>query len=161
MLPLVEYLLLDLFEHRTADSVLTFARYRELGGLEGALRHRCEDTFTRLPADAQGSLPAVLSKLVTLSGDDLNTAVRRAVPWERFQPNPAELALVDAMVAQRLFTTYSDSDGTKVVSVIHEAVLRIWPKVSQWTAVDRPESGVLKNSQPGRAKSIAMDAATR
>lgn len=137
LLPLAEYLLLDLFEHRTPEAVLTFSRYHELGGLEGALRHRCEETYLRLTPQAQAALPAVLSKLVTLSGDDLNTAVRRVAPWERIQANPAELELVSAMIAQRLFTTLSDTDGTKVVSVTHEAVLRIWPRVSEWTDQNR------------------------
>jgi formylglycine-generating enzyme required for sulfatase activity len=137
LLPLVEYLMLDLFNHKTDDGVLTFAKYQELGGLEGALRTNCEDTYKELTSEAQAALPAVLSKLVTLSGDDLNTAVRRVVPWERIEANPAELELVSAMIAQRLFSTFSDTDGTKVVSVTHEAVLRIWPRVSEWTDQNR------------------------
>ncbi|MCC6509326.1 MAG: AAA family ATPase, partial [Pirellulaceae bacterium] len=137
LLPLVEYLLLDLFEHRTSEGVLTYARFRELGGVEGALRQRCEATFESLPKEVQARLPAVLSRLLTLSGDNLNTAVRRTVPLERFKQEPAERQLVEAMVRERLFTTSSDPDGTQVVSVTHEAVLRVWPRVTEWTDQNR------------------------
>jgi hypothetical protein len=45
LLPLVEHLLLELCEHRSADETLTFAHFRKLGGVEGALRKRCVETF--------------------------------------------------------------------------------------------------------------------
>ena len=56
LLPLVEHLLLELCEHRSDDGTLTFAHFRRLGGVEGALRQRCEETFGRLSPAAQASL---------------------------------------------------------------------------------------------------------
>ncbi len=60
LLPLVEHLLLELCEHRSQDGSLTFAEYRRLGGVEGALRQRCEATFGGLSPAAQASLDEVL-----------------------------------------------------------------------------------------------------
>ncbi len=137
LLPLVEYLLLDLFEHRTPEGVLPFSRFEELGGVEGALRQRCEATFRELPAPVQAKLPAVLSKLVTLSGDDMNSAVRRTVPMTSFEADPHERQFIEAMVNQRLCTSSSDSDGSQVVSVTHEAVLRVWPRIVEWISQNR------------------------
>ncbi len=137
LLPLVEYLLLDLFEHRTPEGVLPFSRFEELGGVEGALRQRCEATFRELPAPVQAKLPAVLSKLVTLSGDDKNSAVRRTVPMTSFEADPHERQFIEAMVNQRLCTSSSHSDGSQVVSVTHEAVLRVWPRIVEWISQNR------------------------
>ena len=50
LLPLVEQLLLELCDHRTDDGNLTFDKFRRVGGVEGALRQRCEQTFDRLSA---------------------------------------------------------------------------------------------------------------
>ena len=44
-LPLLEFTLDELFRRRTEDRVLTFAAYRELGGLEGALARRADEVL--------------------------------------------------------------------------------------------------------------------
>ncbi len=137
LLPLVEHLLLELCEHRSEDGTLTFAHFRKLGGVEGALRQRCEETFGRLSLAAQASLYDVLSELVTLSGDGQETFVRRTPPLERFTGHPVQRELIDAMVAARLFTTSSGTDGGSVVSVAHEALLRVWPRVTEWINSNR------------------------
>jgi formylglycine-generating enzyme required for sulfatase activity len=141
LLPLLEHLLLELCEHRSADETLTFAHFRKVGGVEGALRRRCEETFVGLSMAAKESLDEVLSELVTLSGDGQETFVRRTVALERFDRVPAQRELINAMVAARLFTTSSDREGggkeSSVVSVAHEALLRVWPRVTQWIAVNR------------------------
>lgn len=130
LLPLVEHLLLELCEHRSEEGMLTFAHFRTLGGVEGALRQRCEETFRQLSAEAQESLDEVLSELVTISGDGQETVVRRTVPLDRFDAHPVQRELIDAMVAARLFTTSSDPHGGSAVSVAHEALLRVWPRVT-------------------------------
>ena len=111
---------------------MTFAEFGRLGGVEGALRQRCEETFDSISPAAQASLDAVLSELVTWSGDGQETFVRRTVPLDHFAGHPVQRELIDAMVAARLFTTSSGPDGGSVVSVAHEALLRVWPRVTEW-----------------------------
>ena len=137
LLPLVEHLLLELCEHRSQDGTLTFAEYRRLGGVEGALRQRCEATFGGLSPAAQASLEDVLSELVTLSGDGREAFVRRIVPRERFAANPVQCELIDAMVAARLFTTSSGPDGASIISVAHESLLHVWPRATEWINSNR------------------------
>ncbi|MGE5203869.1 MAG: AAA family ATPase, partial [Acidobacteriota bacterium] len=48
-LPLLSFLLDQLWQHRTEKGGLTFAAYEELGGLEGALGRRAEAVFGSLP----------------------------------------------------------------------------------------------------------------
>lgn len=142
LLPLVEHLLLELCQHRSDDGMLTFAQFRRLGGVEGALRKRCEDTFSSVSPAARESLDSVLSELVALSGDSQETSVRRTVSMARLCSDPARAELVRAMIAARLFTSTSDSsraagdssgpDTGSVVSVSHEALLRVWPRAAEW-----------------------------
>ena len=44
-LPLLSFLLDQLWRRRTADGLLTFAAYDDLGGLEGAIGRRAEEAF--------------------------------------------------------------------------------------------------------------------
>ncbi|CAD0299227.1 hypothetical protein NCPPB940_01500 [Xanthomonas hortorum pv. taraxaci] len=48
-LPLLQHLLHALHAQRSDDGLLTFAAYRALGGLEGALAHHADQTFRALP----------------------------------------------------------------------------------------------------------------
>ncbi len=137
LLPLLEHLLLDLYEHRRDGLWLTFDRYRELGGLQGALRLHCERVFQELPPATQAAFPAVLSRLLSLSGDNLDAAVRRAVRLDSLPLGTAERSLTDALVKGRILAAANDTQGHSVVSVAHEAVLRTWPRVLAWTADNR------------------------
>jgi formylglycine-generating enzyme required for sulfatase activity len=131
LLPLVEYLLLELCERRTIDGKLTFEAFGELEGVEGALRQRCESTFNSLSTAAKESLDDVLSELVTLSGDGKDTIVRRTVKKELFAQHQAQVELVRVMEQARLFTASSGSDGQGVVTVVHETLLRVWPRAAE------------------------------
>lgn len=137
LLPLVEHLLLELCERRTDDGKLTVEAFRQLGGVEGALKNRCEETYASVADTAQQSLDVMLADLVSLSGDGLETVVRRAVPLSRFPPQSPQRELIDAMVSARLFTASKNEAGESVVSVSHEALLRVWPRAMTWVNNNR------------------------
>ncbi len=136
-LPLLEFTLDELYKRRTDDGLLTFAAYRELEGVEGALAHRAEEVFAGLPAPAQAALPSVLSALVTLSTEEERAVARRRVPLAAFAVFAASReakTLVDAFIEHRLLVTDRAHDGTPVVSVAHEALLHRWPRARKWLA---------------------------
>ena len=137
LLPLVEHLLLELCDHRTDDGMLTFDEFRRVGGVKGALRQRCEETFDRLSVGAQTCFDDVLSELVTLSGDGQENGVRRTVPQEQIATKADRRELIDAMVAARLFTATTGPDGNSAVSVAHEALLIVWPRIIEWINLNR------------------------
>ena len=137
LLPLLEHLLLDLYEHRSEDGVLTLERYKKIEGLEGALRKHCEKTYDELSVGSQEAFGVVLSQLVNLSGENLDTAVRRTIPVKMFQEDKAASELVTKLVLARLLSTSVDLDGNALVSVSHEAVLRSWPRVTKWIELNR------------------------
>ena len=129
-LPLLSYTLEQLYEKRDADGVMTLASYQELGGLDGAIGGRAEQTYRCLTTEAQMAFDDVWRRLVTLSDD--GAPVRRRVRMKSLPDHPASRELVDAFIGARLLTADQGVDGESTLSVAHEALLKHWPRVTQW-----------------------------
>ena len=136
-LPLLEFTLKALDEQRTGDNVLTHAAYTALGGLEGAVATRAEDVFRALSPAAQAALPGVLSALIGVGLGDDDRVTRRWAPLDSFLTWREQRELIEAFVAARLCVTGRADDGTAVVSVVHEALLRRWPRVQDWVEANQ------------------------
>lgn len=134
LLPLVEFVLRELYEKSGEDQLLTYDSYESLGGVEGALAKRAEDVFAQLPQDARAELDGVLRDLVTLGGDDdREKPVRQRAAIASFADKPAALHLVNQFVAARLFSTSRDEVSEEpVVAVAHESLLRVWSRALEW-----------------------------
>ncbi len=141
LLPLVEFVLRELYEHRSDTHQLTYATYDALGGVEGALAKRADDTCAALPGNARESLACVLQALVTL-GSDSDAAsekiIRQRAALAHFDALPAARALIDAFISARLFTTCRiETSGEPAVTVAHESLLRVWPRAREWADHNR------------------------
>ncbi|WP_372382680.1 winged helix-turn-helix domain-containing protein [Xanthomonas sp. NCPPB 1068] len=134
-LPLLQHLLQALHAQRSADGLLTFAAYRALGGLEGALAHHAEHTFGALPADVQAALGEVLTLLSVIHPDSDAVTARRAL-WAALPHGSGARVLVDAFVHARLFVSELVA-GEPGFAVAHEAVLRQWPRAAEWIHENR------------------------
>lgn len=134
-LPLLQHLLQALHERRSDDGLLTFAAYRALGGLEGALAHHAEQTFRALPTPAQAALGDVLTQVSVIHPDSAAVTARRAV-WSALPDASGARALVDAFVQARLFVSELVA-GEPGFAVAHEALLRQWPRASEWIHENR------------------------
>ncbi len=100
LLPLLEYVLRELFEQRK-DGKLLWDVYEQLGGVEGALAKQAEATFEALPRDARESLARVL-KWSRPSGNQpvrraWNRVIRQQAPLDRSRRPPPLRKLVDAL----------------------------------------------------------------
>lgn len=135
LLPLVSYVLRELFERRTPEGLLTSSVYESLGGAEGALAMRAEQTFERLSPKAQASFGAVARSLVRVG--DGGQAVRDRPDVSGLEREPGASELVGAFVADRLFVTDRDARGKATVTVAHEAVLRSWKRLADWINENR------------------------
>jgi formylglycine-generating enzyme required for sulfatase activity len=133
-LPLLSFLLDQLWQRRTKDGVLTFAAYQELGGLEGAIGRRAEEVFLAQPPLVQNALAAVLRSLVTVEG---GTATSRPAPLRLFPGGSPQRQLVDAFLDReaRLFVADDDA-GESRVRLAHEALLSHWPRARDHVAAD-------------------------
>ncbi len=135
VLPLLEFLLSELYECRTDKGRLTFEAYHKLGGVTGALARRAEATFAELPSEVQGDLPAVFRQMVTLGTLSDETPTRKAVPLASFRD--ARLQFVRAFVDSRLFVSDHDDRGMAIVRLSHESLLSRWERLRAWLAADK------------------------
>ncbi|MEW5738970.1 MAG: AAA family ATPase [Myxococcota bacterium] len=127
-LPLVEYLLHQLYERRTAERVLTFEAHDALGGVSGAIGRRAEAVLSGLPTEVQATLPRVLRRLVMVEADGRIAA--RPSPQSSFSPGSADERLVTSLVAARLLVAEGDGRSARV-RVTHEALLTRWDRARQ------------------------------
>ena len=127
-LPLLEFTLHELYEHRTDDGLLTWDAYRSLGGLEGCLAERAEKVFNGLGVLEQMALAGLLSSLAT-AGDGFQSGhfSRRWIPLDTFDDGSPERRFIDTFVDARLFTIGLAQPGG-MVTVAHEALFRCWPR---------------------------------
>ena len=131
-LPLLEFMLEELFKQRAKGHVLSINSYQTLGGLEGALAQRAEAVFADLEPTVQTALPEVLTALVTVAERDEKPAAARRVPLPSVALTAERKTLVEALVDARLLVTDRADDGTAVVRIAHEALLNHWPRVQNW-----------------------------
>lgn len=97
-LPLLSFLMDQLWQRRSEKGLLTFAAYRALGGLEGALGLRAEQIYAAQSPDVQAALPNVLRALVTIGEGANATASGRSVKLAMFAEGTPARALVDAFL---------------------------------------------------------------
>ena len=135
-LPLLEFVLDALYEAGRERRVLTFAHYRALGGLEGAIARRADEVVDLLAPEIQEALPAVLRALTTARPGDETVTARPALLTE-VAGTPARSALVGALIAARLLVSDEDAGGHVFVRVAHEALLSRWPRAGDIVNANR------------------------
>ena len=134
LLPLLEDLLRELYEHRDSQGTLTFAAYNTLGGIDGAIARRADEILQSQAPAVQKTFPDVLRALVSIGdGADIR-AVRQRVSLASFPEGSPGRALIDALIEGRLATATMDAQGVPEVTIAHEAVLRVWPRAVAWIA---------------------------
>ncbi len=136
-LPLLEYTLSELYRQRDEKRrLITYAAYVELGGVEGAIGKRADETFSSLPADAQAAIDEILPLLVSVDIAGEQSAVRRRATVADLTSTPARKTLTETLIEQRFLTT--DREGeTPVASLAHEALLRSWDRIVGWINANR------------------------
>jgi WD40 repeat protein len=138
-LPLLEHALLELWERRRGRR-LTLEAYRETGGVEGAIAKRADTIFETLDGERQAIVRRVMLRL-TQPGEGTEDTRRRATLGELVtQPDEEEKVrgVIGALTDARLLTTGGDlEDGTEVVEISHEALIRGWPRLRGWIEEDR------------------------
>jgi len=141
-LPLLEYLLLDLWRARRGTT-LTLAAYTASGGVDGALAKRANAAYDSLSSQRQAIARRVLLRLIQPGEGSEDT--RRRVEVDELVTSPSErddLAAVVALLAtERLVTTDQGpaADGEPTVEITHEALIRGWPELRTWIEQDREQ----------------------
>jgi hypothetical protein len=137
-LPLLQHALLELWERREGRR-LSFAAYREIGGIQGAIAHRAESVYTGFDSAQQAITRRIMLRL-TQPGECTEDTRRRATMAELL-PAEGQAADVEAVVREladaRLLTTGEDERGNEIVDVAHEALIQGWPRLREWIEQDR------------------------
>jgi len=153
LLPLLSHLLHDLCGERTGEGMMTFAAYEKAGGVQGALARHAEATFQGLPTESQAALPALLTELVTLGGDDGASFVRRRPSLATLLQDPAMRLLVGRFIAARLLTAAGAAGSPEAtVTLAHEAVLRVWERACSWAVENREHLRLRARIEPAQER---------
>lgn len=130
-LPLLEFTLDELYKRREKD-LMTFSAYRQLGGLEGAIARRAEEVIESLPVEVRDRLPNLFRACIVTSttGSLAPSGIR--VSARKVTQTSADTTLVDALITARLLIADRDATGDQTVGFAHEALLRHWPRLTEW-----------------------------
>ncbi len=186
LLPLLQFTLNQLFEareRRDHGGQLTFAAYRALGGLEGAVEKEAEAAFARLGATEKARLPRLLRELVAPAGDSTKATGRaafdiRPVPLADAAYDEASARLVQALIDARILLSAGEG-GHATVRLSHARVIDSWQRATRivgdnadfyriraeveeqrrrWEAAGRTRDLLIGRGRPlAEAESIARD----
>ncbi len=133
-LAVLEFVLMQLYDRRTQESVLTFEAYQQLGGIEGCLARRADEILSNLPPDAQASLFSVLARLCLINRNREQLVTGQSAPWHTVATTKPATRLLEAFRDAHLLSVSRARDGTRIVRVAHEALLTSWGKARSWVA---------------------------
>ncbi|MGW7364057.1 nSTAND1 domain-containing NTPase [Streptomyces sp. NPDC054841] len=130
-LPLLAYLLQELYFASGPGGTVTQELYRQLGGVPGALARQADNTVAGLgTSDGIDFVLRVLLKFVTAEGQEVT---RRHVPLPELTDR--ERHVVDAFIDARLLRSDARGDAAGAqeayVQVTHEALFRQWAPLRQ------------------------------
>lgn len=131
-LPLLQFTLRQLYdrrEQRNGETLLTHAAYEALGKLQGAIAAEAERAVADLPAGVFAVLPRLLRQLAEPARDN-RTLTLRDVAQADVSTDPAEAALVDALLRARILIAHHDANKRAVLRLAHDAVLTSWPRAA-------------------------------
>ena len=142
-LPLLQYALTELWDHRSSG-LFTRAAYHDLGGVAGSVASRAEDLYTEADPDEQVATRQIMGRLVT-TGEGSEGTRRRALRAELATTRAAD-TMIDRLGAARLLSFDTDPTTREpTVEIAHEALIRQWPRLRQWLEEDRDDLRILRH----------------
>ena len=133
MLPLLQYALKETWNKREGDR-LTGDSYTRSGGVREAIRITAERTFEALSPTDQQAARQLFLRLVTPGEGQEDTRARAAMPTD-----VGQVKIVEQFASPRtqLLVTGFDRAKRPTVEVAHEALIRTWPRLRDWTNANR------------------------
>ena len=138
-LPLLAFTVARLWGERDRGKrLLSRAAYEQAGGVAGALAQHAEEALERIGDARQALVRDILRNLVTAEGT--RASVDREELLSAFADRRAAEEVLDELADARLLTTYEararDGERRYRVEIIHESLLRAWPRLVRWQAQD-------------------------
>ncbi|GAB5449353.1 nSTAND1 domain-containing NTPase [Gymnodinialimonas sp.] len=135
-LPLMQFAL-DRLWKRQEERKLTHAQYRAIGGVAGALAEHAETFHGDCTEKERIGLRRVFLRLVLLAAPGDETEDTRSVAL-RSDFSAEDWPLVQSLAEARLVMIGHDAaTSQESVEVVHEALIRSWPRLMSWLNEDR------------------------
>lgn len=144
-LPLLEYILEQLWQYRTLDR-LTLDNYIRLGGVKKALENRADQVYQSFTPDEQQVAKHIFLALTHL-GEGTEDTRRRIFKQDLVNTHQPEVLVdrvIQTLAAERLIVTsqvevkgLSPRRVEEVVDIAHEALIRHWRRLRQWVSGNR------------------------
>ncbi len=130
-LPLLQFAATKLWDARDRRRrVLTRSSYDAMGGVGGAFVRHADEVAAAVPAQNQGLLRAIMTRLVTPEGTravvDANELVTLSGERDDVQ------RILDHLVRARLIHLHTDPSVGVTVELVHEVLITEWPTLSRW-----------------------------
>lgn len=133
-LPLLQFACRALWDGRdVVHSKLLRTTYDQIGGVAGALARHADGVIAGMTTADLGVTRQVFLRL--LVGTARRTVVRRDLEAEL----PAAGRVLDQLVSSRLVVQRTSLEGSSVVEIAHEALLRSWSTLQHWIDDTRDE----------------------
>ncbi len=135
MLPLLEYTLQELWAHRQANGLMTWAAYHTLGGIEGALARRADALLSQhYTPEQEHEVRRLLLRLIQPGEGVADTRRRVALQDLTLTGQTADdiQMLLQPLINARLLISSQMLQQPPTVEVSHEALIRSWPKLHGW-----------------------------
>jgi tetratricopeptide (TPR) repeat protein len=136
-LPQLQFTLNELYQKKSGKE-LTYAAYRELGGLSGSIATTAESVLSADGPAAQRATPRLFRSLVSV--DELGRAMRRYAPLGDITRDEAQGKLLSRLIETRLCVT-DQREGQAVVAFAHDTLLQTLPALIDWL---NQEAGLLQ-----------------
>jgi hypothetical protein len=138
-LPLLQFALREMWG-RQQNGKITHKGYDDIGGVEGALAKRAEAIFATMTENGANAPMAhafqrLFTRLVTLGEGQEDT--RRVVDRHELGDDGWLLAQRLAGEGNRLVVTNAPVASRQTAEVVHEALIRHWPRLVEWIDRDR------------------------
>ena len=138
VLPLLQFTLQSLYTGRDESAgLLTFARYEEIGGLQGSISTTADALFSALSQTQQEVLSRILSGMASVDVAKQDQVTRKKLDVRELSDHDGSNEIVKKFVDARLFVLKRSTDGNVFVEVAHEALLRYWEPARLWIEQNR------------------------
>ncbi len=141
-LPLLQFALTELWEQRDRQThQLTLAKYKQLGGVIGALNRHTEQLYQSFSAQEQDWVKRISLKLVRTGADAKDTRQRQSksmlldLAGDNLNYREVISTVLDQLIDGRLLV--ADREGEDSVDLAHEALMEGWERFVQWRQENR------------------------
>ena len=149
-LPILAFVLRQLWDRHGHTKQFTLQDYRDLNGLQGVIGRTAEAVYEEAvnTEDEEQSLRKAFLAMVQVGEEE--QLIRRPVRLAQLPPEVH--TLVERFVRGRLLVKSSAAGGEPVVEVAHEAVLTSWPRLATWIREVRGELRLLRQMRLAAAE---------